>query len=73
MQIRAQLLKASDAFATDSRLTICPQQKSHIGLGKKCRLGFYHSIYTRFRLKSKTPHNRRGSGTTPGQSKKKGR
>ncbi len=69
MQIRKQLNAMSNAVATD-RPVNCPDQEFHLGLGKVCKRGYYHSVYTRFRHKSRTPHNRRGSGTTPGQSKK---
>ncbi len=73
MQIRKQLKATSDALASDQALVTCPDQEFHLGLGKTCRRGYFHSKYTRIRTKSRTPHNRRGSGTTPGQSKKKGK
>ena len=71
MQIRKQLRAMANALATDSPAN-CPDQEFHLGSGKVCRLGYFHSKYSRFRHKSRTPHNRRGSGTAPRHTKKKG-
>ena len=59
MQIRKQLRAMANVFAADRPLTAEPNG--------------YRGKHGRVRHKSRTPHNRRGSGTAPGQSKKKGR
>ena len=71
MQIRKQLISMANAIAADQPMVVCPDQEFHIGLGGVCRRGYFHSKYSRFRHKSRTPHNRRGSGTAPRHSKKK--
>ena len=69
MQIRKQLERTSNALALDGgRPVTCPEQGAHLGLGKVCRLGYYHSVYTRLRKKSLARHH----GTRPRHSKKRG-
>ena len=72
MQIRKQLRNLSVALSAERPMVTCPEQGSHLGLGKVCRLGYSHSKDVRFRHKANKGPSQRGSGTAPRRTKKKG-
>jgi hypothetical protein len=76
MQIRKQLTKLSDAYASDRRLAVCPDEGLHLGQkngcepGKShCFLGYTHSKYVRKRWKARARHHGNATGQSKGGQK----